>query len=119
MLSNIKGYTVVEINPCYSSFIGNTLYGNENTPDMVAASVEIARRCYNKYKKEHFYPFLNIHCYEELWKQTLTGVKTWKGLFKKAKKSGRKYRFLILDCIQNAVFSKTYNKLKVSYYTFV
>lgn len=118
MLANVNGYEIVEVNPCYSSFIGNTLYGNEQTPDMVAASIEIGRRCYNKYKKGHFYPVLNIHFFEELWKQTLKGVKTWKDLYLKAKKLGRKYRFLLLDYIQNAVFSKTYRKLKVSYIHF-
>ena len=33
MLSNIHGYFITEINPAYSSFIGNILYGNEDTPD--------------------------------------------------------------------------------------
>ena len=48
MLSKLHGYEVVEINPCYTSQLGNIIYGNENTPDMVAASIEIARRGFKK-----------------------------------------------------------------------
>ena len=40
MLSVIYVYELVEVNPVYSSFIGNLLYGSENTPDMIASSIE-------------------------------------------------------------------------------
>ena len=40
MLSVIYSYELVEVNPVYSSFIGNLLYGSENTPDMIASSIE-------------------------------------------------------------------------------
>ena len=56
MLSKLHGYEVVEINPCYTSQIGNIIYGNESTPDMVAASIEIARRGFKKFEKGWFYP---------------------------------------------------------------
>jgi len=39
MLSMIYGYELIEVNPVYSSFIGNLLYGSENTPDMIASSI--------------------------------------------------------------------------------
>ena len=48
MLSVIYVYELVEVNPVYSSFIGNLLYGSENTPDMIASSIEIARRGFKK-----------------------------------------------------------------------
>ena len=51
MLSVIYVYELVEVNPVYSSFIGNLLYGSENTPDMIASSIEIARRGFKKYSK--------------------------------------------------------------------
>lgn len=39
MLSVIYGYELIEVNPVYSSFIGNILYGSENCPDMIASSI--------------------------------------------------------------------------------
>ena len=120
MLSNIYGYELVKVNPAYSSFIGNLVYGNEMTPDMVAASIEIARRGYKKYEKKWFYPVFNIECLDEQWKQTLTGVKDWKNAFLKIKNSKVKYRVLLNDdIIQNAVFSKFNIKSKVMTYLFV
>ena len=74
MLSNIHGYFITEVNPAYSSFIGNILYGNEHTPDMVASSIEVARRAYNKFKKGHFYPAIQLDHLNEQWKQTLSGL---------------------------------------------
>lgn len=119
MLSNIYGYELIEVNPVYSSFIGNLVYGNSETPDMVAASIEIARRGYKKYEKNWFYPIFNIDCLDEQWKQTLTGVKDWKNAFLKIKNSKVKYRVLLNDIIQNAVFSKFNRKSKVIIYSFI
>lgn len=48
-LSLLCNFSLVEVNPCYSSFIGNIVFGNENTPDMIAAGIEIARRGYKKF----------------------------------------------------------------------
>ena len=59
MLSNIYGYELVKVNPAYSSFIGNLSYGDKTTPDMIAASIEIARRGYKKYERNWFYPVFN------------------------------------------------------------
>ena len=59
ILRNIYGYELIKINPVYSSFIGNLVYGDDTTPDMVAASIEIARRGYKKYEKNWFYPVFN------------------------------------------------------------
>ncbi len=120
LLSNIYGYELVKVNPVYSSFIGNLIYGNSDTPDMVAASIEIARRGYKKYEKKWFYPAFNIERLDEQWKQTLTGVKDWKNAFLKIKNSKVKYRVLLNDdIIQNAVFSKFNRKSKVMTYLFV
>ena len=119
MLSNIYSYELVEVNPVYSSFIGNLVYGDETTPDMVAASIEIARRGYKKYEKNWFYPVFNIDCLDERWKQTLAGVKDWKNAFLKIKNSKVKYRVLLNDIVQNAVFSKFNRKSKVTIYSFL
>ena len=119
MLSNIYGYELVKANPAYSSFIGNLVYGDKTTPDMVAASIEIARRGYKKYEKKWFYPVFNVERLDEQWKQTLTGVKDWKNAFLKIKNSKVKYRVLLNDIVQNAVFSKFNRKSKVISYSFI
>lgn len=118
MLAALHKFNLVEVNPVYSSQIGNIAYGNENTPDMVAASIEIARRAYKKFDKGWFYPKFNIQCRDEQWKQTLGTVENWKELFSKIKESKLKYRFQLLDYIQNAVFSKNYIQKCYSIYTF-
>lgn len=118
MLANLHKYEFVEVNPAYSSIVGNFAYGNENTPDMVAASIEIARRAYKKYKKGWFYPRFNIQFRDEQWKQTLGAVENWKELFQKIKETGLKYRFQLLDYVQNAVFSKNYIQKCYSIYIF-
>ena len=119
MLAGIHRYELVEVNPAYSSIVGNFAYGNENTPDMVAASVEIARRAYKKFEKGWFYPKFNISHINERWKQTLCGVKSWKTLFLKIKETGLKYRFLLVDYVHNAVLSNFYKQRKWQRYVFV
>ena len=71
MLSNIYNFELVEVNPAYSSFVGNLLYGDSSTPDMVASSIEITRRGYKKFEKGWFYPEFNVDNLNEQWKQTL------------------------------------------------
>ena len=118
MLASIHRYELVEVNPAYSSIVGNFAYGGPNTPDMIAASIEIARRAYKKFEKGWFYPKFNVERLDERWKQTLSGVKTWKNAFPKIKEAGLKYRYLLSDYIGNAVFSKSYNPHRWSYYLF-
>ena len=119
MLANIHKFEVVEVNSAYSSVVGNFAYGNENTPDMVAASIEIARRAYKKFEKGWFYPKFDYNTLNEQWKQTLGRVKSWKDLYLKVKETKSKYRFLLSNYIGNAVFSKSYNPQKWSRIIFV
>ena len=66
----IDNIELVEINPAYTSIIGNTLH--RNFPDPINATFEIARRGYFKYQKDKFYPKLPSSDYlNEQWKQTL------------------------------------------------
>lgn len=108
LLSSVYGFELIEVNSAYSSFVGNMLYGDSSTPDMIASSIEIARRGYKKYSKGWFYPVFNVESIDEQWKQTLAEVGSWVEAFKKIKELGLKYRFQLLDHVQNAVFSKTY-----------
>ena len=58
---NIYSIRVMLAKPNYSSFVGNFLFRDLNLPDMVLASIEIGRRCYEfktqyidkKYKKKN------------------------------------------------------------------
>lgn len=118
MLANIHRYELVEVNPAYSSIVGNFAYGSPNTPDMVASSIEIARRAYKKFEKGWFYPRFNISHINEQWKQTLCGVKSWKTLFPKIKETRLKYRFLLSDYVGNAVLSIRHNQRWWSIYIF-
>ena len=50
-LCNVYGVELIEVNAAYSSIIGNFAHGSITCPDMVAASIEIARRAYKKFQK--------------------------------------------------------------------
>ena len=119
MLSNVYGFELVEVCPSYSSLVGNTTYGNENTVDMVAASIEIGRRAYKKYEKGWFWKQFSFDAIDEQWKQTLSGAELFKKSIIEIQKSKLKYRFLLLDYIQNAVFRKSYIKSKIDLYQFI
>ena len=118
-LSLLCNFSLVEVNPCYTSFIGNVIYGDETTPDMVAASIEIARRGYKKFEKSWFYPSVRDKKINEQWKQTLSRFDDWKSAFQEIKKSKVKYRFLLQDYVQNAVFSKFYSQKQLLKYSFI
>lgn len=55
-LCNTFGIEFIEVNAAYSSIIGNFVHGSVTCPDMVAASIEIARRAYKKFTKGWIYP---------------------------------------------------------------
>ena len=55
-LCSTYGVELIEGNAAYSSIIGNFVHGSDNCPDMVAASIEIARRSYHKFRKGWYQP---------------------------------------------------------------
>jgi IS605 OrfB family transposase len=100
---NILGIRHVEVNPAYSSLIGNLLY--REYPDPVCASVEISRRTYeylnSHNKKPSIIPDFKL-CKEAL-SQSLEEIgerptrflqdsKSWKDFNKKVKDSKLRYR---------------------------
>ena len=113
-LCSTYGVELIEVNSAYSSIIGNFVHGGDNTPDMVAASIEIARRAYKKFEKGWFQPgFVSkqrlMQVLGNQWKEELgLGYQSWKGLSGEIKELKLKYRFQLLP--QNAVFSKFHNK---------
>jgi len=117
MLSKLHGYEYVEVNAAYTSQIGNIIYGNSTTPDMVAASIEIARRGYKKFEKGWFYPDFrkSMNLMNEQWKQTSLDIsaKDWKDLFKLIKESELKYRISLDRCKSTKVLSLNCLRSKV------
>lgn len=59
-MCNTFGVELVNVNAAYSSIIGNFIHGSDICPDMVAASIEIARRAYKKFQKGWIYPSYDI-----------------------------------------------------------
>ena len=104
----------IEVNPVYSSFIGNVL---NNAPDPIAASLEIARRAMFKYIKGKFYPkLINSTSLFNLWKESSNWVyKSWKELFDIIKTSEVKYR-RSLDSFNHKVFRLKSSKSMVNLY---
>ena len=117
-LCSTYGVELIEVNAAYSSIIGNFTHGSDNCPDMVAASIEIARRAYKKFEKGWFQPgFVSkqrlMQVLGNQWKEELgQGYQSWKGLSEEIKELKLKYRFQLNP--SNAVFSKFHSK-KLSY----
>jgi IS605 OrfB family transposase len=120
---NEQGIIKIDVDPCYTSFIGNILYSDF---DPINASVEIGRRGMFRYSKGFKY-FPNL---TETIKDTMIlrftpqgdvlkikDCTSWKSLFKFFKETKIIYRFQLKDCIFGC-FSKNHIKSKVSLYTF-
>ena len=104
----------IEVNPVYSSFIGNLC--NE-APDPIAASLEIARRANFKYIKGQFYPeLIKAESLFNLWKESASWVySSWKELFDIIKTSKVKYR-RSLESFDSEVFRLKSSKSFVNLY---
>ncbi len=114
-----KNIELVKVNPAYSSFIGNIIWGSETCPDMIAASVEIARRGYKKYSKNWFYPMILTSYLKKQWKQDLNNVdvSTWIKLYKKLIKMKVKYRFALGENLE--FFRNSSHKSKCNRFIFI
>ena len=122
-LCNVYGVELIEVNAAYSSIIGNFRHGSDTCPDMIAASIEIARRAYKKFEKGWIYPkIVSDQRIQQVlgnqWKEELMlDYMSWKGLSGIIKKSKLKYRFQLQPL--KAVFSKTYLKKRINVYSFL
>ena len=108
------------MNPVYSSFIGNALHGSSTTPDMVASSIEIARRSYKKYVKSWFYPRIeNAKDLLNRWKKE-TGLSflSWREVYNVLKKSKMLYRFPFKRSNSSMVFRNYSIRTPVFLYNF-
>ena len=105
---NIYGIKFVDVQPQYSSIIGNLVYRSLELPDKVLSSIEISRRCYEfnlqyilKVKektKNVIFPVITESLLNKV-KHSLEEVKCfvdfvdWKQIASELKKSKLKYRF--------------------------
>ena len=106
----------IEVNPVYSSFIGNLC---NKAPDPIAASLEIARRANFKYIKGKFYPeLIDKTSLFNLWKESASWVySNWKELFDIIKTAGLKYR-RSLESFDSEVFRLKSSKSMINLYKF-
>ena len=99
---NKNGVIKIEIEPQYTSFIGNI---EHQFIDPVNASIEIGRRGMFKYKKEKFFPEFNVdtivNAMSRLNKSRdvsyLKDCTNWKEMYRNVQKSGLRYRAAMDD----------------------
>ena len=128
---NILGIQKVEVNPCYSSFIGNI---QNSYFDPISSSVEICRRGILKFKKEGFYPKLNLSDFDTMSNlinnqvrdvkgiktellEKLFECKTWVALFDFFKQARLKYR-RSLDSLEFRELSMNNKKSLITLYCY-
>lgn len=98
----INNQILKEVNPAYSSIIGNLQY---DYVDAVNASIEIGRRGYEfgiKRNKDSFYPAVKLkQSIQHRWKEMGIDIfgGSWKELSLKIKNSKLKYRVSLSDCL--------------------
>jgi len=116
---NEANIDLVEVNAWYSSFVGNLIHGGSNCPDMVSASIEVARRGYKKFKKGWFYPELKSSYLKNQWKKDLDDVdlESWIKLYNKLKELKVKYRFSLSENLE--FFRNSSHKSRVDRFIFV
>lgn len=132
-LVNSSSTTLIEVEPAYSSILGNLVYREERLPDMILSSIEIGRRgieFQNQYllkikecKKNIIQPDFDLvkerisKSLEEL--NIQSQFQNFQELYSILKKSKVKYRFLLENSIISRVFSKSYKKSYIKLYNFI
>ena len=118
------GIKLIEVNPVYSSFIGNI---KNKDFDPVSASQEICRRGIFKFKHGGFYPVLNrrdrqtmasmLHStLGDLDYKTIFNADNWKQVFALFKQAGQRYRREFNKLLNERSFKS--HKSKVTEYRF-
>lgn len=125
--------TLIEVQPQYSSIVGNLVNRKLELPDPVLASIEIGRRGHEfscqyiftrrQHEKTVILPKLEtvkesiIQSLEEL-SVDAPEFNNWKELWSVVKKSKVKYRFPLLDRLSSSPFSKNYKQKRQIVYVF-
>lgn len=120
--------TFIEVQPQYSSFIGNLVYRNEKLPDECLASIEIGRRgfefstqyIFNRRQRQKTVIFPQVDAVKNQLSISLAEIgvdvpviANWKDIYGAVKKSEKKYRFSMSDAINthtDSLFSKFYKQ---------
>jgi hypothetical protein len=120
---NINNQKLIEINPAYSSIIGNCMY---NYVDGVNASIEIGRRGFEikvLRNKDKFYPAVKLkdtilHQWKEMENVMFDG--SWKKVYTLLKNLGIRYRVSLDACLHkfNVFQQNSTHKSLILNYTF-
>ena len=120
--------TFIEVQPQYSSFIGNLVYRDEKLPDECLASIEIGRRgfefttqyIFNRRQRQKTVIFPQVDAVKNQLSISLAEIgvdvpviANWKDVYGAVKKSEKKYRFSMSDAIKehsDSLFSKFYKQ---------
>ena len=123
-----------EVEPNYTSILGNIIYRQEKLPDEVLSSIEIGRRGYefstqyifNRRPSKHNVIFPELDLVKNQIFQSLEelGIDVPKSASIKeicyaVIKSGQKYRFSLSDVPSDSLFSKFYKQKYLIVYTFI
>lgn len=127
----------IEVQPQYSSFIGNLVYRNEKLPDECLASIEIGRRgfefstqyIFNRRQRQKTVIFPQVDAVKNQLSISLAEIgvdvpviTNWKDIYSAVKKSEKKYRFSMSDAIKensDSLFSKFYKQKYLNIAIFV
>ena len=132
-LVNGSSTVFIDVEPAYSSILGNLIYREERLPDMILSSIEIGRRgieFQNQYllnikecKKNIVQPDFDLvkerisKSLEEL--NIQSQFQNFQELYSILKKSKVKYRFLLENSDISRVFSKSHIKSYIKLYSFI
>lgn len=125
--------TLVEVQPQYSSIIGNLVNRHLELPDPILASIEIGRRghefsCQYIFKRRQQEKTVVLPKLETVKKSIIQSLEElgvdvsefndWNELWSVVKKSKVKYRFPLLSKYESGPFSKNYKRKYKTVYTF-
>lgn len=125
--------TLVEVQPQYSSIVGNLVNRNLELPDPVLASIEIGRRghefsCQYIFKRRQQEKTVVLPKLETVKKSIIQSLEElgidvpefndWNELWSVVKKSKVKYRFPLLSKCESSPFSKVYKQRYLIVYKF-
>ena len=116
---NKLGIIKLEINPCYTSFIGNMQY---EYIDPINASIEIGRRGIFKYNKGKFYPEFDtgtiVNAMSKLNElrdvSSIKDCESWVEMYREVRQSGLRFRATYDDTAMNhqVVFNIIHSKIR-------
>lgn len=129
----VSSTTLVEVQPQYSSIIGNLVNRKLELPDPVLASIEIGRRghefsCQYIFKRRQHDKTIVLPKLETVKKSIIQSLEelgvdapefnSWNELWSVVKKSKVKYRFPLLSKYESSHFSKNYKQRYLIVYKF-